>query len=160
MNAEAELTKALVANVGEIAVAAHRLHAVLKDENQVLASGDDTALLALTGAKTELLQQIEALEGERMHLVGELRTGPRHAPFAMVRALTPYPAALTAWDDAVATLKACRALNEANGTTVELRLRQVRQALALLTGASPAAGLYGPQGAPESLRRSTVIARI
>ena len=46
MNAEAELTKALVANVGEIAVAAHRLHAVLKDENEVLATGDDAALLA------------------------------------------------------------------------------------------------------------------
>jgi flagellar biosynthesis protein FlgN len=160
MNAEAELAKALVANVGEIAVNAHRLHSVLKDENAALTTGDDAVLLELTGLKTELLQQLEALEHERLHLVGELRTGSKHAPFAMVRALTPYPAALTAWDDAVETLKACRALNEANGTTVELRLRQVRQALALLTGASPAAGLYGPQGAPESLRRSTVIARI
>ena len=160
MNAQAELAKALVANVGEIAVAAHRLHAVLKDESNVLATGDDATLLELTGVKTQLLQQLETLESERMHLVGELRTGSRHAPFAMVRALTPYPAALTAWDDAVETLKSCRALNEANGTAVELRLRQVRQALALLTGASPGAGLYGPQGAPESLRRSNVIARI
>jgi flagella synthesis protein FlgN len=160
MNAETELARALVANVGEIAVAAHRLHAVLKDESAVLASADDAALLEITGIKTQLLQSLEVLESERMHLIGELRTGSRHAPFAMVRALTPYPAALTAWDDAVETLKACRALNEANGTVVELRLRQVRQALALLTGASPAAGLYGPQGAPESLRRSTVIARI
>ena len=160
MNAEAELTKALVANVGEIAVAAHRLHAVLKDENEVLATGDDATLLALTGVKTELLQQIEALESERMHLVGELRTGSRHTPFAMVRVLTPYPAALQAWDDAVATLKACRTLNEANGMAVELRLRQVRQAFALLTGASPGAGLYGPQGSTESLRHSNVLARI
>ena len=36
MNAETELARALVANVGEIAVAAHRLHAVLKDESAVL----------------------------------------------------------------------------------------------------------------------------
>ena len=105
MNAEAELAKALVASVGEIAVAAHRLHAVLKDEHQVLATGDDAALLALTGVKTELLQQLEALENERMHLVGELRTGSRHAPFAMQRALTPWPAALTAWERSPADLR-------------------------------------------------------
>jgi len=160
MNAETELAKALVANVGEIAVAAHRLHAVLKDESAVLASADDAALLELTGIKTQLLQQLEVLESERMHLIGELRTGSRHTPFAMVRVLTPYPPALQAWDDAVATLKACRTLNEANGMAVELRLRQVRQALALLTGASPGAGLYGPQGSTESLRHSNVLARI
>jgi len=160
MNAQAELAKALVANVGEIAVAAHRLHSVLKEENAVLHRGDDVRLLELTGVKTQLLQQLESLENERVHLVGQLHAGTRSAPFAMVRALTPYPVALNAWEDAVATLTACRTLNEANGTSVELRLRQVRQALALLTGASPGAGLYGPQGAPESLRRSTTLARI
>src|SRR5215467_12129176 len=64
MNAETELAKALVANVGEIAVAAHRLHAVLKDESAVLASADDAALLELTGIKTQLLQQLEILESE------------------------------------------------------------------------------------------------
>lgn len=160
MKAEAELAKALVATVGEIAVAAHRLHSVLKEETAVLNRGDDARLLELTGIKTQFLQQLEQLEAERAHLVGQLHAGLRSAPFAMVRALTPYPAALTAWEDAVATLKECRALNESNGVAVELRLRQVRQALALLTGASPGAGLYGPQGAPESLRRSNVLARI
>jgi|GEM_PF-719910 len=160
MNAQAELAKALVANVGEIAVSAHQLHSVLKEENAVLNRGDDARLLELTGIKTQWLQRLESLESERVHLIGQLYAGTRSAPFAMVRALTPYPAALTAWDDAVATLTACRTLNEANGTSVELRLRQVRQALALLTGASPGAGLYGPQGAPESLRRSTTLARI
>lgn len=160
MNAQAELAKALVANVGEIAVAAHRLHAVLKEENAVLKTADDGRLLELTGAKTLLLQHLESLEGERTHLLGQLTAGTRSAPFAMVRALTPYPVALSAWDDALSTLTACRTLNDGNGVAVELRLRQVRQALALLTGASTGAGLYGPQGAPESLRRSTTLARI
>src|SRR6185369_5319775 len=84
MNAETELARALVANVGEIAVAAHRLHAVLKDESAVLASADDAALLELTGIKTQLLQQLEVLESERMHLIGELRTGAVSGCFAGV----------------------------------------------------------------------------
>ena len=160
MNAQAELAKALVANVGEIAVSAHRLHSVLREEHAALAQGDDARLLELTGIKTQHLQTLESLESERTHLIAGMATGTRHAPFAMVRALTPYPAALTAWEDAVATLATCRSLNESNGIAVELRLRQVRQAIALLTGASPGAGLYGPQGAPETLRRSNTLARI
>ena len=159
MNPRVELAKALVAGIGEIASSAQRLHVVLKDERAVLASGDDARLLELTGVKTLLLQQLERLEEERTHLLRQLGEDARSVPFAMARALASQPVALTAWDDALKTLAACRLLNDGNGAAVDLRLRQVRQALALLTGAPAGAGVYGPQGVPESLHRSTTLAR-
>jgi flagella synthesis protein FlgN len=159
MNAQAELVQALAAAVGEIAASAHRLHTLLEEESAALDRADEARLLELTGSKTALLQQLERLEYERAHLVGQLHAGARNAPFAMERALSAYPAALGTWEDAVTVLGRCRTLNERNGTAVELRLRQVRQALTLLTGASPGAGLYGRQGVPESLGRSTSLAR-
>ncbi|WP_440224701.1 flagella synthesis protein FlgN [Dokdonella sp. MW10] len=156
---EAELAQALAATVGEIAATTRKLLVALEEEREALQLGDDQRLLYVTGVKTGLLQRLEALEAERAHLVSQVPSGNPPAPFAMTRALAAHPATLAAWEETVELLGYCRTLNQSNGAAVELRLRQVRQALQILSGAPPSAGLYGPQGARESLRRSNPIAK-
>lgn len=156
---QAELAAALAATVSEIAATTRKLLIALEEERESLQLGDDSRLLYVTGVKTTLLQQLEAFEAERQHLVSQVHAGSPPVPFAMTRALTGHAAIASAWEEAVELLGYCRTLNQANGAAVELRLRQIRQALQILSGAPASAGLYGPQGERESLRRSMPIAK-
>jgi flagella synthesis protein FlgN len=160
MNARTELVKALAATVAEIAATAHQLQQVLQAEHAALIAADEHGLLAATAQKTQCLQRLDALEVERAHLLALCVDGGRSQPFAMTRALAERPDALLAWEQAVQTLEDCRSRNQVNGSTVEARLRHVRRALELLTGASTESDLYGRHGTSEKLRRSQTLARI
>jgi flagella synthesis protein FlgN len=159
VDVQAELATALAATVGEIAATTRQLLIALEEEREALQLGDDSRLLYVTGVKTSLLQKLETFESERQHLVTQIHAGSPPVPFAMTRALAGHPETTALWEEAVELLGFCRTLNQTNGNAVELRLRQIRQALEILSGAPIGAGLYGPQGARESLRRSTPIAK-
>ena len=159
MDAALELSRALGSVCGEIAATASQMLGVLEAERSALASGDSQALDSASAAKQAHLQRLETLEAERRHLIAGIGSDARQPPFAMERALTKDAQALAQWRSALDVLARCHDLNQANGAIVELRLRQLRQAIDLLTGAPPAAGLYGPQGERASLRRSHELAR-
>jgi flagellar biosynthesis/type III secretory pathway chaperone len=159
MDMQVELTSALAATVGEIAAATRKLLITLEEEREALQLGDDSRLLYVTGVKTGLLQSLESFEAERQHLVSQIHSGSPPVPFAMKRALKGSPETTALWEETVELLGYCRTLNQSNGSAVELRLGQIRQALEILSGAPANAGLYGPQGARQSLRRSTPIAK-
>lgn len=160
MNTRVEVAKALAAAVVDIESGAAQLREALMAERAALNAGDEQQLLATTAQKTQLLQRLDALERERVHLLEQCVERGRSQPFAMSKALAGRPEVLSAWEQALRTLEECRIQNQANGSTVEARLRHVRRALELLTGARADADLYGRSGTAETLRRSQTLARI
>lgn len=157
MDLSDELTRTLALVVGEIASTAERLLAELECERDALLAGDDAALDAAGAAKDAHVRQLEMLEAERVHLAAQISGGFGLA--AMQSGLARDPATLARWQQALALLSRCRELNQNNGAMVDVKLRQVRQALHLLTGESADAGLYGPRGTGAVARRPHSIAK-
>lgn len=158
MDLSAELTHTLALVVDEIAGTAARLLAELESERDALLAGDDAALDAAGAAKDAHVRQLEMLEAERVHLAAQI-TGGGFGLAAMQAGLARDPATLARWRDTLELLARCRELNRQNGAVVDVKLRQVRQALHLLTGESPEPGLYGPRGDSAATRSPHTLAK-
>lgn len=128
----AELESALAAVVEDMRLATAELATVLEAERDALAGADAAALDRVGERKQALMQQLEQLDAERVQL--------GHSAPAAAHLLEP------AWQQVLGTLQICRDLNQRNGTLVGQRLGQVRRALAVLSGQSGEAGVYGPSG--------------
>src|SRR5690606_18718002 len=108
---------------------------------------DTTSAEALDQAgaqKQALMQQLEQLDAERQLLCRE-QPARQAAPE-------------TEWVRVVQSLRRCHTLNQRNGSAVNQRLTQVRQALASLTGHSGESELYGRSGELHGSLRSQVLA--
>lgn len=113
-------------------------------ERDAIASGDSHALDRAGSTKQALMHTLEQLDIERRQLECE---APRAAQ------------AMTAlWDGVVASLHQCHRLNLRNGSAVNLRLGQVRQALSILTGHAGDGAVYGRAGQLHASLRSQVLA--
>ncbi|HET9819554.1 MAG TPA: flagellar protein FlgN [Rhodanobacteraceae bacterium] len=107
------------------------LRAVLDAEREALERLDSLALDAATSAKAELLQRLESLDAERRQL-DDVASRERSSD---------------TFQHICGQLEACRHINEINGSIVEHRLRDVRQALGILRGSGEGSPvLYGPGG--------------
>lgn len=141
----AELESALAAVVEDMRLATAELARVLEAEREALAGADATALDCAGERKQQLMLQLEQLDAERVQL-------GQAAPVA-ANLLEPI------WQQVLGTLQTCRDLNQRNGTLVSQRLGQVRKALAVLTGQSGEAGVYGPSGELHPALRSHNLAQ-
>ncbi len=139
-----ELNDALASVLDDMQQAAGQLLTVLEAERTALESASAEALDQAGTRKQTLMQQLEQLDAERQSLCREQPT--RQA------ALEPE------WARVVRSLRHCHTLNQRNGSTVNQRLTQVRQALAILTGHTGESELYGRSGALHGSLRSQILA--
>lgn len=126
-----DLARAQDALIAEMQTATVELRAVLDAEREALDRHDSIALDAATSAKAQLLQRLEALDGERRQL----------------EQLAPARGSSAAWTQICLQLGACRRINEINGSIVTQQLAFVRRALGVLRGSGEGPpALYGPAG--------------
>ncbi|MEV8522100.1 flagellar protein FlgN [Dyella marensis] len=138
-----EMADAFDAVLGDMRQAASRLTAALAAERDALERADADALHLAGQDKQAQLDRLEQLDAERQQLA------------RAVAATTP--AQRAAWEGVMSTLADCRHANQSNGQIVGQRLRQVRQALAVLTGGAES-GVYGPGGTLRIDHRSLSLA--
>lgn len=141
-----ELDNALDAVLGDMQQAVDQLAQVLEDERTALGENNSEALDQAGTHKQELMLQLERLDIERQQL------GREHPD--MARTLEP------TWAGIVQSLRRCQQLNQRNGSAVNQRLNQVRQALAILTGHTGEGGLYGRSGEVHASLRSQMLAAV
>jgi flagellar biosynthesis protein FlgN len=139
-----ELNVALTAVLDDMQQAVDRLGQVLEAERTALNTSNSIALDEAGARKQTIMQQLEQLDAERQLL-------SREQP-DVAAALAPV------WTRIVQSLRQCHLLNQRNGSTVNLRLTQVRQALAVLTGHAGESELYGRSGGLHASLRSQVLA--
>ncbi len=139
-----ELNDALASVLDDMQRAADQLLTVLEAERTALDTTSAEALDQAGSQKQALMQQLERLDAERQLLCREQPA--RHA------ALEPE------WARVVQSLRHGHTLNQRNGSAVNQRLAQVRQALAILTGHSGESELYGRSGELHGSLRSQVLA--
>jgi flagellar biosynthesis protein FlgN len=139
-----ELDHALQAVIGDMQTAVDELATVLEAERAALGESDTDALNRAGTRKQALMLQLEQLDIERQQL-------GRESPEA---AATLAPE----WNRIVQSLRTCRQFNQRNGSEVDLRLRQVRQALSVLTGHAGESSLYGRKGGVHVNLRSRILA--
>lgn len=139
-----ELDDALSAVLGDMQQAAEQLVQVLEAERAALNTTNSEALDQSGARKQAVMAQLEQLDAERQLLC-------RERP-AMSGALEE------AWARIVQSLRHCQRLNQRNGSAVNQRLTQVRQALAVLTGHAGESELYGRSGELHASLRSQVLA--
>lgn len=142
---QTELHTALDAVVADLDRTATEMVATLEAERAALLGADAALLDRIGERKQQLAQQLEQLDAERVQLA-------RLAPAADAQRDAT-------WQRVLDTLKTCRDLNQRNGSLVNQRLVQVRQALAVLTGqGGEGNGVYGPGGELRTALRSQRLA--
>jgi flagella synthesis protein FlgN len=139
-----ELNAALTAVLVDMQQAVDQLGQVLEAERTALDTSSSDALDHAGARKQALMQQLEQLDAERQLLC-------REQP-EVAATLAPV------WARVVQSLRQCHLLNQRNGSTVNQRLTQVRQALAVLTGHAGESELYGRSGELHASLRSQVLA--
>ncbi|SFR87204.1 flagella synthesis protein FlgN [Dyella sp. OK004] len=139
----AEMESALTAVIGDMREAVTQLAAALAAERSALEQADAEALHLAGTAKQAQMERLEQLDGERVQLLRAIAA--------------PAPAQGAAWSEVVAALADCQRANQYNGQVVGQRLRQVRQALSVLTGGSEST-LYGPAGTLHTDHRQQSLA--
>ena len=138
-----EMVDAYDAVLGEMRQTASRLTQALAAERAALDQADPDALHLAGQDKQAQLEHLEYLDAERQQLA------------RAIAATTP--AQRAAWAGVMSTLADCQRANQSNGQLVGQRLRQVRQALAVLTGGAES-GVYGPGGTLRIDHRSLSLA--
>lgn len=140
---QAELESALDAVIGDMRQTVRELTTALAAERAALEQADVEELHKASSAKQTHTDKLEKLDAERLHLL---------------RAVAyPAYAQRADWEEVVAELAECQLANQFNGQIVGQRLRQVRQALAVLTGSNES-GVYGPAGTVRTDHRSQTLA--
>jgi flagella synthesis protein FlgN len=139
-----ELNDALASVLDEMQLRADELQSTLEAERAALDCADAAALDAAGNRKQALMQQLEQLDAERQLLQRQQPVGEA------VRE--------SRWAQVLQVLRHCHALNQRNGSLVNQRLAQLRQALAILTGHAGESDLYGSSGELHGSLRSKSLA--
>ena len=129
---QGELADALKAVISDMQAAVADLMLALEAEQAALGDSDCDALNAAGTRKHGLMLQLEQLDTERLQL-------SREFPAAAARLDAE-------WTDVVESLRKAQLMNLRNGEEVNLRLQQVRKALAVVTGQTGENGVYGRTG--------------
>lgn len=138
-----EMASALDAVLGDMRMTVAALATALADERGALEQADADALHFAGSSKQAHLEKLEQLDAERQQLTRAIATTT--------------PAQRATWEEVLAVLTDCRHANQYNGQLVGQRLRQVRQALSVLTGSNDS-GVYGPEGTLRVDHRSLSLA--
>ncbi|MGN2242643.1 flagella synthesis protein FlgN [Frateuria sp. GZRR33] len=140
-----ELEAALDAVVEDLHRAATELSAALVAEREALVGADAAALDRAGTRKQALMQRLEELDAERVQM---LKLEPNAAARTESR-----------WREVLEVIRGCQEMNQRNGSLVNQRLAQVREALAVLSGqGGDVRSVYGPGGEVRTALRSHHLA--
>jgi flagella synthesis protein FlgN len=124
-----------------------RFIAVLNEEQECLKQANPAPLPSLGATKAELVDQMNALEGERMAAIDQ--AGMPNSRASMDSWLTHNPsdsAAASNWNKLLDLAREAKGLHELNGRLVEMHLKNTSEVLAILTQQANRTSLYGSSG--------------
>jgi flagellar biosynthesis protein FlgN len=141
----------------EVALIA-RFVELLKEEQDSLRGTDPSQLPELGTAKAALVEQLNALEDQRVAaLAMPVGDKPRAA---MEKWLAANPAQLAAavnWTKLLALADEARQLHQLNAGLVALHLQRTQEALAILHGRNASETLYGSDGQAATASGSRIV---
>lgn len=135
-----------------------RFIALLNDEQDSLKRGDADTLQAITAQKTPLIEQMNAIESERMAAIGQAGRPSNGA--SMQQWLDSHPADTAAaanWRQLLDLAREARSLHDLNIQLVEMHLKNTSEALAILTQPVESSTLYGSSGQTMSSSGSRIV---
>ncbi len=135
-----------------------RFVAALNDEQACLKASDPAALPEITAAKLGLVEQLNAIESERMAAIG--MTGNPSDRTTMEDWLsdnTNDVNATVAWEKLLVLAREAKTLHEMNGRLVDLHVRNTAEILAVLTQEAKQPGLYGASGQAMPTTGSRIV---
>lgn len=120
--------------------------ALLKEELDCLMQANPTLLPELNAIKASLVDQMNALESERMAAIGQAGSPSNRATMEswLTQNATDMAAVLN-WNNLLDLAREAKGLHEQNGRLVEMHLRNTSETLAILTPANRPS-LYGATG--------------
>ncbi|HLO64721.1 MAG TPA: flagellar protein FlgN [Azonexus sp.] len=135
-----------------------RFVTVLNTEQECLTQGNADPLPAIAADKSALVDQLNALESERMAALG-LPGQPSDQPSMEIwlRNNTSDRAAATAWQKLRELAHEAKVLHELNGQLVATHLKNTAEALAILTQQASQSSLYGAKGQTTSATGSRIV---
>jgi flagella synthesis protein FlgN len=136
------ISPSLIAVLNEQIRCAEAMLGALNRESQALIDGDPELLNAAGAEKAQLVETLEAVEGERRSLTEALETS--------LSAVAGEGKTDPAWAALLELIAACKQQNQRNGALVKARSEQVRMALNALRGAEPQS--YAANGMKPSAR--------
>ena len=140
-----ELGTALAAVVEDLHRAVTELGSALAVERDALIGADAAALDRAGAHKQALMQQLDQLDAERVQMIKLDATAAAQVE--------------PRWREVLELLRGCHELNQRNGSLVNQRLAQVREALAVLSGqGGEVKSVYGPGGELRTALRSHHLA--
>lgn len=135
-----------------------RFIAVLNEEQDILKQGKVAALEALTAQKAELVDQLNALEGERLGSINQAGTTPERGVMENWLAQnSDDQAAAVNWEKLLNSAREAKSLHELNAKLVDIHLRQTSEILTILTTPPEKPGLYGSSGQTMPATGSRIV---
>lgn len=135
-----------------------RFIVALNDEQKCLTAANADALPALGAQKTELVEQLNALENERMAAIGH--SGQPSDQASMQAWLDNNPSDALAgqhWQKLRELSREARNLHELNAQLVESHLKHTTEALAILTQQASQSTIYGASGQTTTATGSRIV---
>jgi flagellar biosynthesis protein FlgN len=135
-----------------------RFLVVLEQEQEALQTAQPEALAPLLDSKTNLVDQLNKLESERIKLVGgraELSDKERMLTWLEANPAEKKIAAL--WNKLIALALSAKSQSELNSTLVKLHLDRTAKALAILTRHTQENTLYGSNGQASIYTGSRIV---
>ena len=134
--------------IAEETQALAELTALLEREHQQLAGTDLAALEGAIRERQRTLARVVRADEKRVALCRQLgRAGDARGLEDLMRWCDPEGTLAGEWAHCKVIAARCRALNDRNGATVSMRLRQVQARLAALVQSRGETVAYGPRGA-------------
>jgi flagella synthesis protein FlgN len=141
----------------EVALIA-RFVELLKEEQESLRGTDAAALPELGSAKAALVEQLNALEDQRVTALAMPPGGKPRAVMEQWLAANPSQrVAAVNWTKLLALAEEARQLHQLNAGLVALHLQRTQEALAILHGRTASETLYGSNGQAAPASGSRIV---
>lgn len=141
----------------EVALIA-RFVELLKNEQESLRGTDTDQLPELGAAKAALVEQLNALEDQRVAaLAMPAGETPRAAMEQWLAANPTQRAAAVNWTKLLSLAEEARQLHQLNAGLVALHLQRTQEALAILNGRTASETLYGSNGQASAISGSRIV---
>lgn len=132
--------------------------ASLDGEQEALRKGETEPLVAIGRRKNELVEQLNAAEGERNAFLQQAGyPGDRDGMAAWLEKNRGDRSAADHWNKLLELAGQARQINDLNGRLIAMRLQATSQALASLTQQSQRTSLYGRDGLTAPRTGSRII---
>jgi len=152
------MTSAVAAIIEREIELVSRFVAVLNEEQDALKRGDVAALPELISRKTPLVEQLNAIEGERLGALNlPAVTTERGVMEDWLARNSSDTVAASNWIKLLNFAREAKALHELNSQLVDMHLRQTSEVLSILTFQPDKSVLYGSSGQTMSTTGSRIV---